>query len=101
MRKDVKRKGCITKEKSPVLLDRLNRIEGQIRGMKRMVEEGRYCIDILQQASSVHEALRGVGKLLMRNYLEVCATDALQSNRKERQEEIYNQLMDIIYKFAK
>lgn len=95
------KKGCLTKERKKILLDRLNRIEGQIKGLKAMVEDDRYCLEILQQISSVHEALRGAGKILMRNYLEVCATNVLQSKRKERQEEIYNELMDIIYKFAK
>lgn len=95
------KKGCLTKERKGILLDRLNRIEGQINGLKAMVEDDRYCLEILQQISSVHEALRGAGKILMRNYLEVCATDALQSRRKEKQEEIYNQMMDIVYKFAK
>lgn len=95
------KKGCITKERKIELIDRLSRIEGQIKGMKKMVEEDRYCLDILQQVSSTFEALRGVSKVIMYNYLEICATDALQSKRKEKQEEIYNELMDAIYKFAK
>lgn len=95
------RKGCITKERKSELLDRLSRIEGQIKGMKNMIDDERYCLDILQQVSSTFEALRGVSKVIMRNYLEICATDALQSKRKEKKEEIYNELMEIIYKFAK
>lgn len=95
------KKGCITRERKIELLDRLNRIEGQIKGMKKMVEDDRYCLDILQQLSSTYEALRGVSKVILRNYLELCATDALQSKRKESQEEIYNELMDVVYKFAK
>lgn len=95
------KKGCITKEIKVELLTRLSRIEGQIKGIKNMLQDERYCLDILQQVSSIFEALRGVGKVIMRNYLEICATDALRSKRKERQEEIYGELMDIIYKFAK
>jgi DNA-binding FrmR family transcriptional regulator len=95
------KKGCITKERKRDILDRLSRIEGQIKGMKQMVEDDRYCLDIVQQVSSTFEALRGVSKVLMRNYLEMCATDALQSKRKERKEEIYNELMEAIYKFSK
>lgn len=94
-------KGCLKKEIKKDLVDRLNRVEGQVKGLKAMAEGGRYCLDILQQISSVHEALRGAGKVLMRNYLEVCATDAIESKRKERQERIYNELMDVIYRFAK
>ncbi len=97
---DVK-KGCLTKERKELTLKRLNRISGQVNGLKKMIEDDRYCLDILQQISSVHEALRGAGKVLMRNYLEVCATNAIRSKRKEKQDEIYNELMEIIYKFAK
>ena len=95
------KKSCLTKKIRNDIISRLSRIEGQIKGLKGMAEEGRYCLDILQQVSSVYEALRGVGKVLMRNYLEVCATDAIQSRRREKQEEIYNELMDAIYKFIK
>lgn len=93
--------GCITKERRKDILSRLNRIKGQINGMQKMVEDGRYCLEILQQLSSTHEALRGVSKVLMRNYLEVCATQAIQSKRKEKQDKIYSELMDVVYKFAK
>jgi DNA-binding FrmR family transcriptional regulator len=58
-------------------LHRLRRIEGQVRGLQKMVDEDRYCADILTQISSVHEALRGVGRELMRNHLKHCATDAI------------------------
>lgn len=94
-------KGCITKERRIEILSRLNRIDGQVKGIKKMLEEGRYCVDILQQLSSTFEALRGVSKVIMRNYLEICATSAMQSKQIKRQEQIYNELMDIIYKFAK
>jgi DNA-binding FrmR family transcriptional regulator len=93
--------GCITRRRKESIISRLNRIKGQITGMQRMVEEGRYCLDILQQLSSTHEALRGVSKILMRNYLEICATRALQSRKKDKQDKIYSELMDIIYKFAR
>lgn len=95
------KKGCITKQRKTELLNRLSRIEGQIKGLRKMLDVDRYCLDILQQVSSTFEALRGVSKVMMRNYLEECATDALQSKRKEKQAEIYNELMDIIYKFSK
>ena len=97
----VTKKGCITKERRKAILDRLNRIKGQINGVQKMVEDDRYCLDILQQISSTHEALRGVGKVLMGNYLEVCATEAIQSKRREKQDKIYSELMEVVYKFAK
>jgi len=66
-----------------------------------MIEEGRYCVDVLTQVSAIHEAIRGVSKIMMRNFLETCATNAIQSKNRTKQEEIYNELMDVIYKFAK
>jgi len=80
---------------------RLNRIEGQIKGIKKMVEEGRYCVDVLGQISAVHEALRGVGKIIMRNYLGNCVTSSLRSGSSKKAKETYSELMDVIYKFAK
>jgi DNA-binding FrmR family transcriptional regulator len=64
-------------------LRRLRRIEGQVRGLQRMVEEGRYCADILIQIASVHEALRSVGRELMRNHLKHCATRAIRAGGEE------------------
>jgi DNA-binding FrmR family transcriptional regulator len=78
-------------------LNRLRRIEGQVRGLQRMVEEDRYCADILAQLSSVQEALRGVGRELMRNHLEHCATDAIRSGDEEA-EEMYDELVDLMFK---
>jgi len=61
-------------------LKRLRRIEGQVRGLQKMVEDDRYCADILTQISSVHEALRGVGRELMRNHLKHCAVAKVSSH---------------------
>src|SRR5580704_13518554 len=55
-------------------LTRLRRIEGQVRGLQKMVTEDRYCADILTQLSAVHEALRSVSRELMRNHLKHCAS---------------------------
>ena len=63
---------------------RLRRIEGQIRGLQKMVEEDRYCADIIAQVASVQEALRGVARNLMKNHLHHCAAKALQSGKKTR-----------------
>jgi DNA-binding FrmR family transcriptional regulator len=64
-------------------LTRLRRIEGQVRGLQRMIEEDRYCADILTQVSSVQEALRSVGRELMRNHLKHCAGTALRAGGAE------------------
>src|SRR6185503_6371038 len=64
-------------------LKRLRRIEGQIRGIQKMVEEDRYCADVMTQISSVHEALRSVGRELMRNHLRHCATTAIKAGAED------------------
>ena len=79
------------------VLTRLRRIEGQIRGLQKMVEEERYCADIMTQIASVHEALRGVGRELMRNHLKHCATRALSSGG-EQADSMVNELIELVYK---
>jgi DNA-binding FrmR family transcriptional regulator len=81
-------------------LRRLRRIEGQVRGLQKMVEEDRYCADILTQISSVQEALRSVGRELMRNHLKHCATQAIRSGGTEA-EGMYDELVDLIYKHSR
>ncbi len=76
---------------------RLRRIEGQVRGLARMVEEDRYCADIMTQIASVQEALRGVGRELMRNHLKHCASSAIREG-DERAEDMYDELIDLMYR---
>jgi CsoR family transcriptional regulator, copper-sensing transcriptional repressor len=78
-------------------LKRLRRIEGQVRGLQRMVEEDRYCADIMTQVSSVHEALRSVGRELMRNHLKHCAASAIRSG-EDVADQMYDELLDMMYK---
>ena len=78
-------------------LTRLRRIEGQVRGLHKMVEEDRYCADILTQISSVQEALRAVGRELLRNHLKHCATAAIKVGSSEA-EAMYDELVDLMYK---
>ena len=77
-------------------LTRLRRIAGQVRGLQRMVEQERYCADIMTQISSVQEALRAVGKELMRNHLKHCATEAIRAGNSEANA-MYDELIDLIY----
>lgn len=79
-------------------LNRLRRIEGQIRGLQKMVEEDRYCADILVQMASVQEALRGVGRNLMKNHLQHCATKAIAGGKPEEATAMYDELLELIYK---
>jgi CsoR family transcriptional regulator, copper-sensing transcriptional repressor len=76
---------------------RLRRIEGQIRGLQKMVEDDRYCPDIILQVASVQEALRGVARNLMRNHLRHCAAKAVRSDSREESEAMYDELLETIY----
>jgi CsoR family transcriptional regulator, copper-sensing transcriptional repressor len=77
-------------------LKRLRRIEGQIRGLQRLVSEERYCADILVQISSVQEALRSVGRALMRNHLRHCASEAIRDSSPGRAEAMYEELLNLM-----
>ena len=79
---------------------RLKRIEGQVRGLARMVEEDRYCADIMTQIASVHEALRSVGRELMRNHLRHCSADAIKAG-EAKAEAMYDELLDLMYTHAR
>jgi CsoR family transcriptional regulator, copper-sensing transcriptional repressor len=81
-------------------LKRLRRIEGQVRGLQKMVESERYCADILTQISSVHEALRAVGRELMRNHLKHCASSAIRAG-EEQAGAMYDELIELIYKHSR
>jgi DNA-binding FrmR family transcriptional regulator len=82
-------------------LRRLGRIEGQIRGIQRMVEDDRYCADILTQVTSAQEALRAVARALMRNHLSHCATHAIRTGSPDERQEMYDELLEMIYKNAR
>src|SRR5688572_16762176 len=79
-------------------LKRLRRVEGQVRGLQKMVEEQRYCADIMTQISAVHEALRGVGLELMRNHLKHCAATAIRSGGADA-DAMYDELLDLMHKY--
>jgi len=76
---------------------RLRRIEGQVRGLQKMVDDDRYCADIIVQIASVQEALRGVARNLMRNHLHHCAAKAWSSAKKEEANAMYDELLCLIY----
>ena len=81
-------------------LKRLRRIEGQVRGLQKMIEEDRYCADVMTQIGSVHEALRSVGRELMRNHVKHCATSAIQGGGEEA-EAMYDELVELMYKHVR
>ena len=77
-------------------LVRLRRIEGQVRGLQRMVESDRYCADILTQVTSVQEALRGVSRELLRNHLKHCATEAIRAGDTEA-DAMHDELVNLMH----
>jgi DNA-binding FrmR family transcriptional regulator len=81
-------------------LARLRRIEGQVRGLQKMVEEERYCADVLTQISAVHEALRGVGRELMRNHLRHCATAAMTGTDRAAAA-MHDEILELMYKHVR
>jgi len=76
-------------------LRRLKIIQGQVGGITKLVEEERYCLEILTQIAAIQEALRGVSKVIVRNHLETCVTDSIQ---KGDGKEHYQELTDIMFK---
>jgi CsoR family transcriptional regulator, copper-sensing transcriptional repressor len=89
---------AVDPEVKRAVLTRLRRIEGQMRGLQKMVEEERYCADVLTQVSSVTEALRGVSRALLHNHLRHCAAEAIRSNDPARSEAMYEELLDLVFR---
>ncbi len=86
-------------ERAESIRRRLKIIEGQVRGLTKIIDEDRPCLEVLMQLGATQEALSQVGKLVTRNYLENCVTEALQSGSAEEQAKAYDDLMNIIYKY--
>ncbi|MGM0470950.1 MAG: metal-sensitive transcriptional regulator [Bacillota bacterium] len=81
------------------LITRLKRIEGQVRGIQRMIDEGKYCVDVLTQVAAAKAALNKVGLSILEDHTHGCVKRAVAEG--EHGEEIIDELMDVISKFAK
>ena len=79
------------------LISRLNRIEGQVRGVKGMIEKDTYCDDVLNQIASIQSALNGVGKLLLEHHMKSCVIERIQ----EGDTEVLKELMTTMNKLMK
>jgi CsoR family transcriptional regulator, copper-sensing transcriptional repressor len=84
------------RETKPRLLNRLNRIEGQVRGVARMVEEDRYCIDVLTQVQAIRAALAKVETEMLRDHLGNCVEGAIVSGDKEEQRRKAAELIQLL-----
>ncbi|ARB40006.1 MULTISPECIES: metal-sensing transcriptional repressor [Mammaliicoccus] len=87
-----------TKEEKDKVINRLKRIEGQVRGIQSMVEEDRYCVDILVQISAIQSALKNVGFAVTERHIKHCVTDAIQNGEGE---ETIDELMSVLKQFSK
>ena len=83
------------KEAKASILKRLQRIEGQVRGLTRMVEDDRYCIDIVTQVSAVRAALRRAEEEILRDHVAHCVADAIKSGNRTEQRRKVAELMDV------
>jgi CsoR family transcriptional regulator, copper-sensing transcriptional repressor len=82
------------------LLTRLNRVEGQIRGIRRMVQEPRLCVEILQQLAAAEAALNRISLAIFKHHVDNCVTGALSKGEPERRKSM-DELVDIFDRFAK
>ena len=82
-------------------LKRLRKIEGQIRGVQKMIGEDRYCVDILQVLSSIQGAIEKVEDQILRRHLEGCVSHAVQSGSPKARHEKFNEVLELISKFRK
>jgi DNA-binding FrmR family transcriptional regulator len=80
---------------------RLQRIEGQVRGLARMVEGDRYCIDIVTQIAAVSAALRAVEDEILRDHVAHCIEHAIASGNKDEQRQKVAELMDVLHRTAR
>ena len=87
---------CHKKKERKDLLNRLSRIEGQVRGIKRMVEEDAYCTDILIQVSAVNAALNSFNKVLLANHIRTCVAEDIRAGKEETIDELVATLQKLM-----
>ena len=98
---DGKKAVAVDPETKAANLRRLRRLEGQVRGLQKMVDENRYCPDIMIQISAAQEALRTVGRELMRNHLRHCVAKAVTDGPAGQANAMYDELVELIYKHSR
>lgn len=86
------------KRNKEATIKRLNRVEGQVRGVSRMIEEERYCIDILQQMQAIKSALGKVEDLILKDHAETCIESALTSGDEKEQRKKFHELIELMSK---
>lgn len=84
-----------------VTIKRLNRVEGQVRGVARMIDEERYCIDILQQIQAIKSAMAKVEDLILKDHMATCVETAIASGDPKKQRKKFDELVDLLSKVKK
>ncbi len=82
-------------------LKRLSRIEGQVRGIRKMIEEERYCIDVLQQVQAIKAALSKVEDAILKDHGSTCVASAISSGNEQEQRQKFNELVDLIARYKR
>lgn len=83
------------------VLARLKRVAGQVAGIQRMVEEDRYCVDVLLQVAAAEAALDRVGHLVLASHVDTCVSSALESGRPGERKKKMDELLDVFSKFGR
>ncbi|AUN15532.1 metal-sensitive transcriptional regulator [Paraclostridium sordellii] len=83
------------------LIKRLNRIEGQVKGIQKMIEDERYCVDILVQISAIRSAINKVGNIILENHIKGCVSNSIKYGDFEQSDALISELMQTINKFTK
>ncbi len=91
----------IDEETKRKAMARLKRIEGQVQGVQRMVEEGQYCVDILLQISAIQGALEQVRKILLGRHVESCVAEAMASGREADRQKKIDELLEVFTRYAR
>ncbi|WP_128896520.1 metal-sensing transcriptional repressor [Longirhabdus pacifica] len=87
-----------TEQEKQQMINRLKRIEGQVRGIQKMIEDDRYCVDVLIQVSAINSALKNVGFQLLERHTNHCVADAIQDGTGD---EAVEELIKVMKQFAK
>jgi CsoR family transcriptional regulator, copper-sensing transcriptional repressor len=86
-----------TKTEQQLLIDRINRINGQVLGVKKMIEDSRYCNDILIQISAINNSLKSLGTIILEEHIKTCVIEEV----KQGKDDVVNELTSIINRFYK
>lgn len=83
------------------LIKRLKRIEGQVKGIQKMVEDERYCVDILVQIAAIRSAINKVGTIILENHVKGCVSESMKNGEDDETNVTIEELMQTINKFVK